>query len=78
MIKIGLDTRVLLVNMPTTIKGYTVPSRDGQFYTIVINSKLNRETQESTYDHECRHILNGDFEKKLQADIIEFYAHKAV
>ena len=73
--KIGLDTKVLLVNLPTTIKGYTVPSRDGQFYTIVINSKMDRQTQESTYDHECRHILNGDFEKKLSADIIEFFAH---
>lgn len=78
MIKIGLDTKVLLVNLPATIKGYTVPSRDGQFYTIVINARHDRKTQESTYDHECRHILNGDFEKKLQADIIEFYAHKAV
>ena len=76
--KIGLDTKVLLVNLPTAIKGYTVPSRDGQFYTIVINAKLDRETQESTYDHECQHILNGDFEKRLPADIIEFYAHKAV
>ena len=75
MIKIGLDTKVLLVNMPTTIKGYTVPSRDGQFYTIVINSKHSRRAQEETFQHECQHIMNGDFEKKMSADMIEFFAH---
>ena len=72
---IGLDTKVILCNLPTSIAGYTVQSRDGQFYTIVLNAKHSRQVQEETFQHECQHILNGDFEKKEPADLIEFYAH---
>ena len=73
---IGLDTRVLLCNLPTTIQGFTTISRDGQFYTIVINAKLDKETQKQTYIHECGHIINGDFEKHISADMIETEARR--
>ena len=67
------DVKVILENMPTTIKGYTV-AKDFT-YTIVLNSRLSFESQRYTYLHELEHINNGDFEKKCRADIIEFYAH---
>lgn len=75
MIIIGLDTKVIFDNLPTSIGGYTVQSRDGQFYTIVLNARHSRQEQIESYHHECRHILNGDYEKKLSANLIEFYAH---
>ena len=59
--------------MPMTIKGYTV-LKDG-FYTIVINANLCESSRKKTYEHEYNHIVNGDFEKRTSADLIEVYAH---
>ena len=63
--------------MPTTIGGYTIRTPDG-FYTIVLNAKCSYTKNVETYRHEINHIRNGEFESELSADIIEFYAHKAV
>lgn len=52
---------VYLADMPTKVKGVTVPCDDG--YTIYINNKLTKEQQGQTIDHEMYHINNGDFEK---------------
>lgn len=67
------DIRVYLCEMPTSIKGYTVLKDD--FYTIVINANLCEATQRKTYLHEYDHIINGDFEKRASADLIEIIAH---
>lgn len=68
------DIRVYLCEMPMSIKGYTV-LKDG-FYTIVINANLCEATQRKTYLHEYDHIINGDFEKRSGADLIEVIAHQ--
>lgn len=67
------DIRVVVVEMPARIKSYTV-EKDG-YYTILINSILAREQQVKEYDHEYKHIINGDFERSCSADLIEFHAH---
>jgi hypothetical protein len=59
--------------MSMSIKGYTV-LKDG-FYTIVINANLCEATRRKTYKHEYEHIINGDFEKRASADLIEVIAH---
>ena len=61
-------------NMPTTIRSYVIPNQDGS-YAIVLNSKLSHEQNVKSYNHEIEHILNGDYEKKCDVDIIEFNAH---
>lgn len=68
------NIRVIFCDMPTSIGGYTILKED--FYTIVLNSRLSRERNIESYQHEVDHILNGDFEKKCSVDLIEFFAHK--
>lgn len=68
------DIRAYLCDMPMSIKGYTV-LKDG-FYTIVINANLCEATRRKTYKHEYDHIVNGDFEKRCSADLIEVIAHQ--
>lgn len=67
------NIRTVFIDMPTTIKAYTILKDD--FYTIVINSSLSYEMQEEAYNHELRHILNGDFDRKCSVGLIEINAH---
>lgn len=69
------DVNAVLIDMPVRISAYTVANPDLS-YTVIINSRLTRERQVEAYIHELRHINNGDFDKKCNADIIEIYAHK--
>lgn len=68
------DVNVIFVDMPATIPAYSISNADLSF-TIVINSRLNREQQLKAYHHEMTHIENGDFDKKCRADILECYTH---
>ena len=68
------DVKTILCDMPTTIKAYTISDKDG-FYTIVLNARLSREQNLISYKHEIGHIINGDFQSKNSAGLIEFYAH---
>lgn len=63
-------------DMPTTIRSYVVANADFSF-TVVLNSKLSHEQHLLSYKHELEHILNGDYDKKCDVDIIEFNAHSA-
>lgn len=69
------NINVLLKNMPTTIRAYTVANTDGS-YTVIINAKLSTEQQRLSYYHECSHIINGDYDKKLDVGLLEIYAHQ--
>ena len=68
------NIRVYQVEMPARIKSYTV-RKDG-FYTILVNSILAREQQLKEYDHEYKHIVDGDFDKTCSVDVIEANAHR--
>lgn len=59
--------RVVLVDMPTTIHGYTVCD-SSDFYTVALNSRLSSEMQKYAYDHELSHIINGDFSRMQDAN----------
>lgn len=67
------DINVIYVDMPPSIKAYTVNNPDCT-YTIVLNSRLSMEQHMSSYRHELLHIMNGDYEKKCSVDIIEINA----
>ena len=52
--------RVVLKDMPVTIQAFAFDDGFG-FYTIIINSRLSKQMQIEAYEHELRHISNGDF-----------------
>ncbi|WP_024291754.1 hypothetical protein [Lacrimispora indolis] len=63
------------VNMPRTIKAYTVHN-DDDTYTIMLNSRHNHEQLIKSYQHEIEHIVGDDFyNDKDGADVIKFDAH---
>lgn len=69
------DAFVRFLALPAAVKAYVVANSD-MTYTIVLNSNLSREQNVRSYAHELEHIRNGDYDKKCNADLIEFYAHK--
>ena len=50
---------VFLVDLPTTIRGFVTLGSDFS-PIIIINSRLSREQQRKTYQHEMNHIRRGD------------------
>lgn len=72
---INITTNVIYVDMPTTIKAYTVHCADDT-YTIVLNSRHCMEQLLKAYKHELLHITGGDFDSRLKdVGIIEINAH---
>lgn len=69
------DIRTVMADMPVSVKAYTILDQEG-FYTIVLNANHSREQNLLSYQHELRHIMNKDFEKKTKAGLIELYAHQ--
>ena len=65
---------VKCVELPTAVRSFVVANND-MTYTVILNSKLSREQNLLSYQHELDHILNGDYEKKCSADFIEITAH---
>lgn len=60
--------RLTLANLPTSIRGYVILESDG-VPRIVLNANLTREQNLRTFEHEKRHIANGDIEN---TDYIEY------
>lgn len=69
------DVNCCLADLPTTIPAFVVSNADDS-YTIVLNARHSREQHLKSYAHEYNHIMNGDYEKKCSADLIEFWAHR--
>lgn len=65
---------VVMAELPATVKSFVIANVD-QTYTIVINSRLSHEQNMKSYQHELDHIRNGDYDRKICADLIELYAH---
>ena len=49
----------VLVDLPTSIRGFCYHDNDGEEY-IILNARLTREQNRITYRHERRHIARGD------------------
>lgn len=72
-----MDTNVIYADMPGTIRAYTVNNNDDT-YTVVLNSRLNREQHLIAYHHEMKHIKNGDYDRQCKdIQIVEIFAHNA-
>jgi len=66
---------VRLLDLPPSIKGFARDNSDGS-YTIILNSRLNLETQRKCMKHELEHIKRNDFYSDLAADQIERERHE--
>lgn len=69
------NINVKYIDLPCSVRSYVV-ANDDMTYTIVLNSRLSYQQNALSYAHECRHISNGDYEKKCSVDLIEIVAHK--
>jgi hypothetical protein len=54
-----MDKRVILQDLPTEVRGFVYQDETGE-PVIVVNSRLTREQNLKTYDHEIRHIENDE------------------
>lgn len=69
------NIRTILCDLPNSIRGFTVATPDG-FFTICLNQNLSHAQNMKSYQHELKHIMNGDFDKKCSVDLIEVMARK--
>ena len=71
------EVRVIYADLPPHIKGMLVKTFDEEdYYTIVINSRLNAEQQREAYEHEIKHMRARDFcEVEKTVDEVEYIRH---
>ena len=48
-----------LVDLPTSVRGFCYHDNDGEEF-VILNSRLTREQNMTTYDHEHKHLIRGD------------------
>lgn len=60
----------VLVDLPTSIRGFCFHDDDGEEY-IVLNSRLTREANRQTFDHEQGHILRDDMNNPDYKEYLE-------
>ena len=48
-----------LVDLPTSVRGFCYHDDDGEEF-VILNSRLTREQNMTTYDHERKHLVRGD------------------
>ena len=49
------ERNVILQDLPTSVRGFVFQGEDGE-PVIVVNSRLTREQNRKTFDHENKHI----------------------
>lgn len=58
-------------DLPTSISAYCIREKESDYITIVLNARMNCETQKKAYMHEVDHIEHGDLEVEEGADKLE-------
>ena len=69
------DVHVVLLNLPTDMRGFLVANADGS-NTVVLNARYSWEQNRLTYLHELRHIKGGDLYADEDADNLEENRHE--
>lgn len=67
------DYNIRLMDLPTGVKGLV--KEKGDYYTIVLNSRLTWEQNRKTFRHDYDHLEDNDYEKS-DVDAIESISHK--
>lgn len=68
------DVHVVLMNLPTDMRGFLIANADGS-NTGILNARLSREQNYLTYLHELKHIDCNDFYADASANDIESARH---
>ncbi len=68
------EIKVLLINLPYTIKGFSLKTFDDHII-VILNSRLSYEQNRITYEHELLHIKNDDFYRECNVCEIESEYH---
>lgn len=63
----GVDYFVYFMPMHGSIGGFVTPNLDGTF-SVYLNSRLSRERNVKSLEHEINHIVADDFSK---TDVVE-------
>lgn len=63
------------LNLPLSVKGFTLYDGSDDFYTIVLNCKYSHSSMEETLMHELSHISNDDFHSLRTVAEIECDSH---
>ena len=53
------ETRTILADLPTSVRGFVVFDENGD-PVIIVNARLSMEQNRLTWIHERRHIRRGD------------------
>ena len=63
------DVRVLYLDLPCSIRGFV--RKHAFMYFIVLNSRLSREQNRKTLQHELDHIRSGHLEAEGDVQLME-------
>ena len=62
-------------NLPFKVSGFIMYDSADDYYTIVLNSRLSHWSNKRTFEHELGHILNGDFYRVKDVEVLEAALH---
>ena len=66
---------VVYTDMPVSVRSFVRHDGGEDWDTIVINARLDMDTQKRCLHHEMKHILHNDF-SGANADEIEYHSHR--
>ena len=66
--------RTILLDLPCDCRGYVINDFEGNS-CIVLNARMSHEMNIKSYEHELRHINNGDLYCEEGVNEIEAYCH---
>lgn len=73
-----IDYTVKMVSLSGRVKGFSTRGIDGD-YVIFINQNLSYEQQRKAFEHELKHIMNGDLDDATRSvAVIENETHDCV
>lgn len=63
--------QIKYLNLPITVKGFTLYDGADDYYTIVLNCKYSYDSMRQTFLHEIKHIARDDFHSNKSTAEIE-------
>lgn len=70
------EPKIILYDLPCSIRGFVKKTADN--YVIVLNSRLNREQNLKTIEHELEHIELNHFGTDVDINEMELEMHEEI
>ena len=76
--KRDITLHISTAEMPTTVRGVSVPKRGGSKdeFLIILNEGLSDSERTAAFLHEMLHIWHGDHEAVTDVDLLEKIRHQ--